>query len=191
MGTKSLGFERLIVVSIVAAWTGANALGDGLTAYSGLGTVYVIGDGRVVVKYAGSPARDAHTLHIHNANEHYLVNSSTGSTLLAPERATPPGTKMKLALNNSSCEAVGEYEGTLHVIDVGDGRWSIEVYNASNTLIFEYLFEQMGTSSTSPGCTVSCDRGHCSCTGQNCVCFCGLFGEPWCFHALIVIGFSV
>ncbi|MCC6361306.1 MAG: hypothetical protein IT450_21415 [Phycisphaerales bacterium] len=177
-------------IALIASLLAAPAFAAGLEEYSGDGTVFVIEDGRVVLVYDCTPSKDADLLVIDDVSDSYLISNGTKASILGPNTSPPTGTTMMVQLNKTGCTAIGQFEGTLNVVDQGNGAWSIEVVNSSSTLIFEYGFGQSGTSSSGGGCSATCTGGSCSCSEPGiCMCWCGpITGTPYCLHISVVLG---
>lgn len=176
--------------ALLASLLAAPGFAAGLEEYSGDGTVFVIEDGRVVLVYDCTPAKDADLLVIDDVSDQYLISNGTKGSILDKNTSPPTGTTMMVQLNKTGCNAIGQFEGTLNVVDQGNGAWSIEVENSSSTLVFEYAFGQSGTSSSGGGCSATCAHGSCSCTTPGiCMCWCGpITGTPYCLHVSVVLG---
>jgi hypothetical protein len=155
-----------------------------LEEFSGEGHATVLNDGQIVLEFT-DPAKDAAALVLTEADEQFLISDGTKSTILPPGEDVPEGTRTKVSLTYSdpSCGgvcAIGRFEGSISITKTSGDNWEVHVSDHGTT-IFEYGFEDTGEASGSSGCSAQCPGGNCSCSPSVvCICFCGLFHEPWC-----------
>lgn len=182
--------SRVVTYGVLMAATtafGLPALAADLSPYAGQGRVTVVNDGTVVLEFL-DPAADAAALVVDDADQQYLISDGTTSSILAPGKPVPPETKTKVPLvgsdpSSGAC-AIGVFVGTVSFTQGSEGDWDLDV-SSGGAPIFAYKFTDGGAATRAPSCHVECDHGSCDCNESLvCICFCGLFGEPWCISII-------
>jgi hypothetical protein len=153
---------------------GAPCFGEGLFTYSGDGAVWVREDGGVALDFLGND--DNVVLDIDEVSEHYLIQYCNSYSTLTEQ---PQQQSCSLVqLDRDGDRIVGHFEGTLSVAQNEGGAWVIQV-NSGNALLFQYTFEETGTSTDGDRTSVHCAHGSADCDQPICFCFC-FFGDPVC-----------
>ncbi len=175
---------RVFLSLIVVVGLPSASLALNLTSYNGLGSVFVLSDGTLILSYEDpNDSRPDDGLKIDRASEHLLISNGTTYTLLPPWEGLPLDTVSRQVLNGDGGTAVAEFFGTLALVGSGGDDWLIEV-SKNGTVLFEYEMSETGIGSSRPSsCSVRCSGDTCSCSGPGiCICFCGLFETPTCVN---------